>query len=157
MAFAFVLVFSGCFNYVATDLEMLPEGEDVRVILTQAGFQELQATSGEILNREFGPVLEGRLVRAEPGQIFVRVPVGQRQAGFHRTTLGQDVRISTGEIVQVELRELDRVQTGLLVAGGVLATGGVIHLILSDARQPENGDQDFEPEIRSPFSVGVFP
>jgi hypothetical protein len=71
--------------------------------------------------------------------------------------IGQDVRIPAREIVQLELRRVDRLRTGLAVGLGVAAIGTVVVGIMTDAF---GGDDitDPGPDVQSRiplFSVSV--
>jgi hypothetical protein len=126
MALTFVLMSSsGCFKYVPAPLEALPPGENVRVYVSRNVIQQLEEV-GEFSD----PVVRGRIVRRSDEELFVWVPIGARQVGFHSTELGQDVRIPLTEIVQLERREVDRLGTGALVAGGIGATAVVLFVIM---------------------------
>ena len=137
---------TGCFQYVPATLETVPDGQEVRLFVTQEGLSEASAvtTDGQ-------PIVRGRLVSREADQLFIRVPTAVRQEGFHSAVLGQDVAIPIREIVQVERRQVDGLATGLLVAGtaGVAAT--VIFVIMEavsgDDTPPDGGGE----EARVPF------
>jgi hypothetical protein len=151
-----LLLLSGCFRYVPVPLEVVPDGEDVRLLVTRQGAFELS----EVTNVETGaaPTLRGTVVGREPETLMVRVPVGARQEGIHTVTLGQTIRVPEGEILQVERREFDAVKTGGLVAGVI---GGSVFIIVSimDAfgGDQTNGDPPQPPESRIPVPFVRIP
>ena len=112
---------SGCFSYVPAELGAVPAGRDVRLELTRVGFAQLP----EIPNRP-GPELAGRLVRQDPGQLLLRVPVAIRADGMVTGTVEQDVLIPATDIIRVERREFSRRRTGVVALGGVALLVGVI-------------------------------
>jgi len=153
--FAAVLVLStttGCFNYVPTEIGAVPPGESVRLFLTRAGVDAInEAGNEDALNTLFEPVLSGEFVRRTDADLYVRIPTVRRQVGFHSSQLGQDIRVPTGEIVQIERQELSRAKTGALVGGTAAVITGLIVFILNDARQPDSPNPPFDPvEDRRP-------
>lgn len=128
MALAFVVLnASGCFKYIPTELEALPPEQNVRVYVSRSVVENLQEVT------EFDePIVRGRFVRHDEDEIFLWVPVGARQVGFHNTQLGQDVRIPLDGVVQLERREVDRLGTGALVAGGI-GTAAVVLFVIMEA------------------------
>ncbi|MEX2466870.1 MAG: hypothetical protein WD995_08160 [Gemmatimonadota bacterium] len=153
--FAATLLSSGCYSYTAVPLELAPEGEDVRVLVTRRGafeLSEITAVQGEI------PSVRGRIVSKEQGEILLRVPVAQRTDGFHMVSLDQTVRVPTGEILQVERRDFDRGKTALLGAGALAGSAFIIISIMDafggDAGSGEGPDPE---ETRIPVPLISIP
>lgn len=124
-----VLVASGCFKYVPTQLEAMPQGENVRLFVTRQGALELaevREVDGSI------PSLTGRLVSQEDREVLIQVPVAERREGFHSVDLTQTIRVPAGEIISVERRQFDPLGTGLL-AGGTAALGAMVVYLIIDA------------------------
>lgn len=150
------LLLSGCFRYVPVTLDTAPEGEDVRVLVTRDGSAELREVT------EVGaevPRLTGRFLGFEDRTMLLRVPVGQRQAGFHTVSLDQTIRIPSGEILQIERREFDRGRTALLaggaVAGSVFIIASIMKAFGGDTSNPgDPGPQ--ESWIPLPFASFVI-
>jgi hypothetical protein len=111
--------------------ETVPPGDNVRVYVSRAAMVDLE----EALT-ESGPVLRGRVARREGDQLFLRVPVGSRQVGFHSQQIDQEVPIPLREITQMERREFNRMGTGALVAGTVGAAAVVVFLIMDAFGEP---------------------
>jgi hypothetical protein len=116
---------SGCYRYIPTDLAAVPPGENVRVYVSRAVLLDLE----EAIPME-GPVVRGRISRQEGGQMFLRVPVSNRQVGFHSEQIDQEVQIPLLEISQIERRELDRVATVAMIGGAVAAAATVLFVIM---------------------------
>ena len=134
------LLSSGCFSYVPADIETVPPGEDVRLFLTQAGMAALdEADPDGTLLTGVTPIVQGEITRRDLDEVYVRIPITRRQVGFHSSQLGQDVRIPTGEIVQIERRELNGVGTGLIIGGSTGLAASVILFIINDARGGPTG------------------
>lgn len=149
-AAAILLPLSGCFSYVPVTLESTPEGEDIRVLVTRQGASELAEISdiqGEV------PALRGTLLGRDQNDVLLRVGIGQRQEGFHSVSLDQTIRVPSGEILQVERRELDKGKTALLT-GGAIAGSAFIIISIMDAfggDAAREGEQPEEIRIPTPF------
>jgi len=133
-----LLVLSGCFKYVPTQLEAMPEGQEVRVFVTRQGALELEEVS-----EVNGPVpsLSGKLLAHEDRDVLIQVPVARRRDGFHSVNLAQTIRVPTGEIISAERREFDALGTSLLVAGTAgLATTVVLLIMEAYGSAPSPGD-----------------
>ena len=127
---------AGCFSYIPTELGVVTPGEPVRLYLTRAGVDAVNAGGAEeALSPVSDPILSGEFVRRADADLFLRVPTVRRQVGFHSAQLGQDVRIPASEIVQIERRQLNKAGTGLLIGGAAAVVTGLVVFILNDARQ----------------------
>lgn len=147
-----VAVLTGCYSYVPADLGTVPEGGDVQLHLTREGVASLEALPLERQAR----TVEGTLLRTDPDGLLLRIPVGTRREGFHTSRLDQQVRISTEHLALVERKELDRLKTGLVVAGGSIAAGTVLFLILEGSELYSDNPRPESPEARIPlFSFSV--
>lgn len=146
MVLALAIASGGCFNYIPTELGAVPPGENVRVWVSRAMVEQLsQVGTFE------QPVVRGRLVSRDEEGLFMWIPVGARQIGFHSTELGQDVRIPLTDIVQVERREVNRIGTGALIAGGLGAASVVLFMIM-EAWGDQLGEEVEEPtELMTPI------
>lgn len=142
---ASTLLAPACYRYVPAELAGLPDGQDVRMYLTRQGIAAIDE-----LPLESGPLVRGRFVNQDNGDVILRIPVAVRQTGFHTSSIGQDVRIPTSEIIQVERRRFDSVGTGLLIGGSAIATALVMKLIL-DSRNDTTGEPPLIEELRVPL------
>jgi len=141
----------GCYAYVPAEFATVPEGESVRIFLTVQETRALE-DGGMLENITVGspPAVEGTLMRRAEEQLFVRVPVGQRQAGFHSQQLVHELPIGVGGIVHVQRRTLNRTSTGLALGGAAALVGALVFFIMDDAVNAEQG-QFPEPEnFRAP-------
>ena len=138
IALAMAVSVSGCYSYIPTEAAAVPPGQRVRVFVTPAALARL----GDFPVQE-GPVLDGTLVRAEPQNLVLRLPVARRQTGFNMEVLGQDVFIPSDQVLQIERREVNRPLTALLTVAGTAAMAGLVIMIMTGARQgerPAGGD-----------------
>lgn len=121
-----VLLSLGCYRYVPADTGSLRAGTEVRTRLSAAEAERI----GELLQTN-GRLLEGRLVEAEGDQLLLQVPVAYTQVGSRPGALHQRVGIPRSEIVEVELKQLDRKKTGALIAASAIVAGAVLYSQLS--------------------------
>src|SRR5688572_9169033 len=131
---------SSCFSYFPATLDTVPAGDGLRVYVTPAGLAEVSE-----LPVATGPILQGTLVRREGDGILMHIPLASREEGFYRTAIGQDVRIATRDILQVERRQINRWATGLLIAGTAFTAATVLTLSVKafdgTSRVPPDEDQ----------------
>lgn len=144
-AIAAVLL-SGCFAYHSAPLETVSSGQEVRVYLARNARVELP---NEIPADR--PFIRGRLMQQGDASFTLRVPIGQ---GGEGRELGQDIRIDTGEVLEIQRRELDMGRSALLVAGAAAVAAAVIFLITDEASSPQPPPGPSPDLIRIPlFSV----
>ncbi|MSR07882.1 MAG: hypothetical protein EXR93_12595 [Gemmatimonadetes bacterium] len=153
-----LLVTTGCYSYVPAELGVVPVGEGVRVYLSRAGVAKLSELTGDEIPGSGGdqPLVQGTLVRRTDSEFSILVPVASRQVGFLQTNLGQQVTFPVADAVQVQLRKISPVKTGLALIG---STAGIAYLIVSivqGARQPSNPSPDPGPvDLRAPLVLTV--
>ncbi len=115
------LTLSGCFAYTPVALDSARPGEDVRVRISAEQAREIDA----LLLRET-QVLDGRLLEVGPS-FLLEVPVASNLQGGAMQSLNQRIRLDRSGIVGVELRQLDRTRTGIVVGGaGIIVLGAVV-------------------------------
>lgn len=105
------LLAGGCFSYVPVETSEVRASDMIRARISAAQAEELEP----LLQRQIRQV-EGRVLAVSP-DFMLRVPVQSQLQGASVQTLHQQVRIPRSEISFVELRQLDRTRTGLIVAG----------------------------------------
>lgn len=141
--FSALLASAGCFSYTAVPLELAPEGQDVRVLVTRRGafeLSEITSVEGEV------PSVTGRIVTKEEREILLRVPIAQRRDGFHMASLDQTIRVPLGEILQVERRDFDTGKTMLLGAGALAASAFLIMSIMEAFGGDSSRDGGIPPD-----------
>jgi hypothetical protein len=132
-AVSFVLASAAaCYSYTPIPSETVPPGENVRVFVTRSALIDLE----DVIDVS-GTNVRGRVIRQENNQLFLRVPVGARQVGFHSESIEQEVPIPVAEITQVERRSFNRTATGAFIAGGLGATAVVLFVIIQAYGEPE--------------------
>jgi hypothetical protein len=144
-------VLSGCYNYIPTQLEVVPPGQEVQLLVTRAGARDLV----EITDVMLGPVpsLRGAVQGVEDGDLLISIPIAMRQEGFIQSELLQTVRVPTDEILSISRRELSVGNTALAVAASAAGLGLIVFTILESFGGSSNQEGE-EPDF-SIFSLPV--
>lgn len=143
---ALIVSIAGCYSYVPADPGRVPPRSDVRAVVTpdQAARLDPLLVQGE-------RVVEGELLENGATDLLLLVPVSSDVRGARVETLHQRIRLSNADVVQLELRELDRTRTGLLIAGGAALVAGVlIRQLTGDSGGQTGGPGPNPPENRVP-------
>ena len=149
---ALALSSTGCFRYVPAQIETIPPGQAVRVLMTRQGAAELAEIS-EVAAA--APIVDGTVVSVEGQELLLRVPVGRRQDGFVSANLDQTIRVPTGEIVSFERREFDPLASVFVVGGAAGLVAGLVAAIVT-ARKGEEPDPDGPDDLRLQLSLFSF-
>jgi len=129
-------------------LETTPVGEEVRLLVTrQGGFELSEVTTIDASV----PLVRGRLVGREGAELLLNVPVAQRRDGFHTVQLNQTIRVPVNEILAIERRQFDGLNTGLLAGGAVALGVGVLTMIMEAFGNTGLDTSPDPPEFRSSF------
>ena len=129
-----VLLSSGCFTYIPVEIDAVPPGEDVRVLISREAMSRLRETDDQGLPGAGVPMVRGRMVRHDPTGIAIRIPIANRQVGFLQAPIDRQVSIPSDGVVQIELREFHKGRTGLAIGTAVALVASVVFFTLDDAR-----------------------
>lgn len=145
-----LLMSTGCYKYIPTDAGLVPEGDNVRILVTRLGAEQFSQVTPEGVR---SGVITGTMQGIENDDIILSVPVGERREGFMTAALTQTIRVPMGEVLDVDRREFDGVGTGLIVGAAAALTAGIIFGIIEafGASGPE-GEED--PPVD--FTFGRF-
>jgi len=102
-----------CYTYAPATLETVPTGARVRVLITSAAEQRLHPLGVS------GTMMTGELLGRNGDSLSLLVPSVPMGSRYESRPLYQQVVVSSGDILRVDLRRLDRFRTG--VAVGVAA------------------------------------
>lgn len=145
---------SGCYQYHPAEVEPAPPvGEDVRLVVSRGGAVEFAEVVD--LTDDAAPSILGRLERAEPGALMVRVPLRQSegQPGLY-SDVGQLIRVPNAQILGIERREFDPVMSSLLVGGLI---GGATVLLLQIMDTAGSATDDVEGPLLLRMGVRLGP
>lgn len=146
---AFLLLSTACYSYTPGSVDAVAPDTDVRARLSATEADKLS----EYMPRD-SRVLEGKVLERNGDSILMLVPVLSELRGNRVETLHQRLEVNRSGIVDLELRQLDRGKTWLIVGGGTAAVAAVVinSVVLgssSDRGRP--GDGGSELVIRLPF------
>jgi hypothetical protein len=113
VAAAVLFSISGCYSYSAVGLDRARVGERVRARVTAEQAQHL----GSVLGRE-DRLVDGELLEIGDSDVTVAVPSTIAAEGLGVTRAYQRIAIPRSALLELELRRLDRVRTGLAVGAG---------------------------------------
>lgn len=151
MSVVLITSIAGCYSYVPAEPGRIPPRSDVRAYVTadQASRLDPLVVRGE-------RVVEGELLENGAADLLLLVPVSRDIPGARVESLHQRVLVSSADIVQLELRRLDRTRTGLLIAGGAALIGGVlITQLTGDSGGGTVEPPPVPPENRIPVGLRV--
>ena len=132
---------TGCYSYVPVGLEAVSPGQKVRAGLTTEVIIDLERQLGDRRSS-----LEGEVVERSDDSILVEVPWDRNDPGLGQRPLRQRIRLSQGDILELELRSLDRTRTaGFAVAVGAAVGALLLKILGGDAGStivpgPPNGE-----------------
>jgi hypothetical protein len=118
MAAAYALC--GCYTYRPASLDDVPPNAHVRALLSAEELGRLGSVV-PIASR----YVEGELLERGTGEVLLLVPVTSDVVGARVQTLHQRVRIPAAGILDLELKQLDRWKTTLVIGAGAAALGGI--------------------------------
>lgn len=122
----------GCYTYVPAELDAVPVGSDVRGLLSTEARLALRDTLGQDL-----ATLRATLVAREPGRLLLAVRSNEGEPRYGSRALFQHVALAPGDVLRVELRQLDRPRT---IATAVLAAAGVAAIVAYVLEATNPGD-----------------
>ena len=137
-ALALVFFLGGCFSYVASDVERVPEGEAVRVLLTQQAALRLTQQGAEGMISVDRPELSGALRRRPDGRLALLVPVRGGSIDSPQRPIAQELLLERADVLRVEQRRLDTRRTVLATAGAIGVGTAAVVLVVGGAE----GDLD---------------
>ncbi|MEM7417920.1 MAG: hypothetical protein AAF389_20700 [Gemmatimonadota bacterium] len=134
-----IVALSGCYTFRPADAGDLSPGETVRVRVAGGYADSLSV----LLQRPDGRLLEGSVVERDASAMLLEVQVSSELQGMRFEALNQRVEIPTTEVVEVELKELDKGKTyGVAALAAVAIAGIVVRQLNADgggAQRPGTG------------------
>jgi hypothetical protein len=127
------LFLSGCFTYIPIEPGDVEPGLDVRARVSPTASARIAPLLGSSDARR----LDGKLITRTPDTLIVEVPTVMLHNGEFGRTPNQRVSIPRGDLVELEVRKMDRWRT-LGVVGG---TAVVLGVTLTKALKGEPGKE----------------
>jgi hypothetical protein len=141
-----LLLAPGCYSYVPTDMSLVPPGENLRLLVTREGSEEVARIMD---SNELRPTVRGQFMGREGQSLLLQIPVSRDPEGI-RQNINQVVRIPEGEVLTVDRRQLDRGKSALLV-GGSVAVGAFLFNQIFDVFG-SGGREGVDPDLY----IGMF-
>lgn len=150
------LVCSACYAYTPAALDEVAPQQDVRLSLSQAEAARLEPYRGSASR-----TLDGRVTEIGGDSLTVRVEAVSQLRGVRVETLYQYLHVAHADVLDVELKKLDKGRTYLLTGAGVVAAAALVISRIggnSGASGPNQGGGPFEAVVpvltlRLPFGV----
>ena len=101
-----------CYTYGPATLETVPDGAHVRALITPEAERALLATFGV----QQGRILSGSLEGREGDQLALLVPSVPFGTGPGSRPLYQQVTLPAADVLRVDVRRVDPLRTGVVVA-----------------------------------------
>lgn len=119
-----LVVFStGCFSYIPVkSVSDVEPGFSVRARVSPAASARIAPLLGATEARR----LDGTLITQSTDTLIVEVPIVMQDAREFGHTPNQRVSIPRGDLVELEVRKLDRVRTGILAGSAAIVIGGIL-------------------------------
>lgn len=125
---------SACYSYRTVSLDAVQARAEVRARLTEP---QLQALRDVMPNGD--RVIEATVLDKQTDQLLLLVPVASELRGARVQTMNQRITVPRSGFMELEVRELDRLRTGIALAAGGAVLGFVVVNIISDAVNPGSG------------------
>lgn len=112
---------TGCYSYTPVGVEAVAPGESVRARITPEATGKLPET---IAADEWR--VEGEFLERDGGGFTLFVPTTVVRQGFFEQDLHERVRLSPGDVIELERRELDRSRTYVMAGVAAAAVVGIV-------------------------------
>ena len=137
----------GCYTYVPATLDVVPVGARVRALISTEAELRLRDSLGLDLR-----ALNGTLVERDDARLLFEVRTASGSRTFGGQPLYQRIALPPADVLRVDVRQVNRLRTGVLVAG----LAGAAALIVAGAigvLRPGTPDQGGggPPELRRPW------
>lgn len=117
-----VLALSGCFSYIPIEPGDVEPGLSVRARVSPAASSRIAPLLGASDARQ----LNGTFINHASDTLIVEVPTVLTDAREFGRTPNQRVSIPRGDLLELEVRKLDRFRTYGLAAGAAIVIGGAL-------------------------------
>lgn len=144
---AVTLTGSGCYKYIPSSAMEVTPGQAVRVRLSAA-----EAARYQDLRLADPRLLDGTVVDRTAGELVVEATVGANDPTRGTRALVQQVSVPLEGVLGVDLKELDKVKTGLVVGGG----GAVLLAAILAAGDALGGDDAGGTDVPEARRVPLF-
>lgn len=118
-----LLLSTGCFSYLpVTSVSDVEPGFSVRARISPSASAQIAPLLGATDARR----LDGTLIAQSADTLIVEVPIVMQDAREFGHTPNQRVSIARRDLVELEVRRIDRLRTGAVVGAGAVVIGGIL-------------------------------
>ena len=118
-----LLFTTGCFSYIpVTSVSDVGPGISVRARVSPTA----SARIAPLLGATDARLLDGTLISQSADTLIVEVPIVMQDAREFGHTPNQRVSIPRGDLIELEVRRLDRLRTGAIAGGAAIVIGGIL-------------------------------
>ena len=118
-----VLFTTGCFSYLpVTSVSDVEPGYSVRARISPTASAQIAPLLGASDARR----LDGTLIAQSADTLIVEVPIVMQDAREFGHTPNQRVSIARRDLLELEVRRLDRLRTGAIAGGAAVVIGGIL-------------------------------
>jgi len=148
-----VPLLAGCHTFAPGTLDQAQAEERVRFRISATEAERLE----ELLELQDARTLEGIYLGRRGEDVLIDMTISSEARGIRMESVRQRVDIPASSILDVEVRELDRVRTGIVAAGGIAGIAAAI-AGASISGRGEDGDRGGDqPEDRIPLVLFRLP
>ena len=148
---ALILCSTGCHSYQPLQLEELQPQMQVRARLTSAQAQELT----DYMRGE-ERLIQATVLEAREESLLLLVPVARVNRGSGIETLSQRLNVPHAGLLEIELKEVDRLKSAALSAAGAALIGVILFRSLRGGSSGETGGGPGGPDdTLIPFRIPI--
>jgi len=145
-----LVIASGCYHYVPAEPGDAPAGTTVRVRVT-----DTQTRRFEDVVPVVGRMIQGKVVEQDPTILLLDVPIMTDLRGNRVETVSQRIDLPQADVIDLEIRSLDRGKTALVIGGAGLAAAILVTRTLSGAFNSDTPNPGGGTEIVVPFFLRI--
>lgn len=151
VTFTSLLLTAACYSYQPARRESIPLGSSVRVRLSADAADQLEADG--LGNAR---LLDGVLLQNGGENLLLDTNAGPGMPG--QRVLRQRLTIPVAGVTEIELKQLDRMKTGVAIGAGVVVVGTVIVAQLAGGfgRDEDPGPEPGELRVPLPIGFRIF-
>jgi hypothetical protein len=141
-----IIVSAGCYHYLPVEPGDVPPGSTVRVRVTDA-----QTRRFENVVPVDGRLIQGKIIEQDPAVLLLEVPILTDLRGNRVETVSQRIDLPRSDVLDMEIRSLDRGKTALVFGVGGVAAVALVTRTLVGAFNSDNPTPPPGSEIVVPF------
>lgn len=142
---------AGCYTYSPVDIRELSTGDGIRARVSGA-----RADSLETILPGDARLLEGTVTGIDGEAVVIEVPVNTDVRGIRVRTLNQRVDVPIADVVEAEIRQLNRGRTYGAIGVAALVVGYFVYDQLTDRTGLDDDPEVPPPNESIPFGLRLL-